>query len=518
MFIKKYEALDMQEALKLVREDLGPQAVILSSRKVRKGKGTFGLFGRPVIEVTAAVDREEPSAWSSSPAGRLSPREEMSPTPPSAPGAYRGARSWPPSPKGTASELEAFGELSGAQDPAEGGRRPGAGSNRSPEETAAFWDAFQRELGRTESGGQDDAPAEPPFPQRGISGLQDRTETDAWKRSSPGSAYPREGRQSFEPREGRQEPNGGGNAHTAVLRQEVAELKETVQFLLEEFMRLGGKSLPPELSTLYQRLISQGVDPKLAWSLMEKAQSELGKVEGALSLRGPVALRKALAEMVSTSGPMRPEEGRQKVVAFVGPTGVGKTTTIAKLAAHYALKEKRKVALVTLDTYRIAAVEQLKIYAKLIGIPLEVTLSAQELRVALASLQDKELILIDTAGRNQNAEVQMTELKAFFPERLPIEIQLVISATTKERDLWEIYRKFALIKIRGMIFTKLDESRTFGGILNQVICSGLPLSYLTTGQKVPEDIEVATGERIADLILRGASILQRAGRESGSPV
>lgn len=443
MFIKKYEALDMQEALKLVKEDLGPQAVILSSQKVRKGKGTFGLFGRPVIEVTAAVDRTDTSSWKRPPPG------------PSHPGEGRQSfESWStPHP----------GEPSGLPSPEEGDPGQAGGSSRLLGGTASFWKAFQRELGRTEA---DHSPPATP---------------------------------------------------SSLLKQEVAELKETVQFLLGEFMRLGGRALSTELLTLYQRLISQGVEPKLAWSLMEKVQAELERCEGAATLRGPVALRRALAELVSTSGPLRVEEGRQKVVAFVGPTGVGKSTTIAKLAAHYALMEKRGVALVTLDTYRIAAVEQLKIYAKLIGIPLEVTLSGQELQGALASQQDKDLILIDTAGRNQNAEMQMAELKAFFPDHLPLEIQLVISTTTKERDLWEIYWKFALVKISGLIFTKLDESQTFGGILNQAVCSGLPLSYLTMGQRVPEDIEVATGERIADLILRGTGILQREGWELGFP-
>lgn len=469
MFIRKYEALDMQEALKLVKEDLGSQAVILSSRKIRKGKGTFGLFGRPVIEVTAAVDRTETSPWQRPPSGQSPTREGRQ-------GFYPLSAPHPEEQSGLPGLEE--------EDPRQ------AVGTRPLEEMAAFWKAFQQELSRTEA---DRSPLATPSPEDEHGDPENR-----WNRRD--AAQSPEG-QAFLPGFSQRR-----HAEDSLLKQELAELKETVQFLLGEFMRLGGRALSSELLTLYQRLISQGVEPKLAWSLMEKVQAELGRVEGSAALRGPVALRRTLAEMVSTSGPLQIEEGRQKVVAFIGPTGVGKTTTIAKLAAHYALMEKRRVALVTLDTYRIAAVEQLKIYAKLIGIPLEVTLSGEELKTALASQQDKDLILIDTAGRNQNAEMQMAELKTFFPDRLPLEIQLVISATTKERDLWEIYRKFALVKISGLIFTKLDESQTFGGILNQVICSGLPLSYLTTGQRVPEDIEVAKGERVADLILRGNNV------------
>lgn len=469
MFIRKYEALDMQEALKLVKEDLGPQAVILSSRKIRKGKGTFGLFGRPVIEVTAAVDRNETSSWKTSSLGQSYPRESR-----------QGLESSPRPHQGGPSGLPELDE---------GNPRQSMGS-RPLEEMAAFWEAYQRELSRTEA---DRPPLETPSQEDGDGAAGNR-----WHRRSADQSW---GGQASLPGDSLRR-----HAEASLLKQEVAELKETVQFLLGEFMRLGGRALSSELLTLYQRLISQGVEPKLAWSLMEKVQAELARFEGAVALRGPMALRRTLAEMVSTTGPLQIEEGRPKVVAFIGPTGVGKTTTIAKLAAHYALMEKRKVALVTLDTYRIAAVEQLKIYAKLIGIPSEVTLSGEELKTALTSQQDKDLILIDTAGRNQNAEMQMAELKAFFPDRLSMEIQLVISATTKERDLWEIYRKFALVKLSGLIFTKLDESQTFGGILNQVICSGLPLSYLTTGQRVPEDIEVAKGERVADLILRGCNV------------
>ncbi|MDI3281305.1 MAG: flagellar biosynthesis protein FlhF [Bacillota bacterium] len=192
------------------------------------------------------------------------------------------------------------------------------------------------------------------------------------------------------------------------------------------------------------------------------------------------------------------------VVALVGPTGVGKTTTVAKLAARYALLEKRRVGLLTVDTYRIAAVEQLKTFAEIMGIPLEVAFTPPEVKLALAKLAEAELILIDTAGRSHHNEVQLAELAAFLEVARPDETHLVLSATTKARDLEDCLKRFQGVHFTHLIFTKLDETSSYGGIFNCVRSSGCPVTYVTFGQNVPDDIAEADNRRLAEMLLKGA--------------
>jgi len=194
------------------------------------------------------------------------------------------------------------------------------------------------------------------------------------------------------------------------------------------------------------------------------------------------------------------EKGR--AIAFVGPTGVGKTTTLAKLAAHYNMKLGKDVALITIDTYRIGAVEQLKIYADILKVPMEVASTPKDLREKVKSFSDKDIILIDTAGGNQRDHSRISLLKDFFMHNdIDVQIQLLASATTKAADMVDILDKFGELPIQRYIVTKLDESTRFGALLNIAARYKVPYSYFTTGQKVPEDIEPATAERVADLIL-----------------
>ena len=187
---------------------------------------------------------------------------------------------------------------------------------------------------------------------------------------------------------------------------------------------------------------------------------------------------------------------RPTVVALVGPTGVGKTTTIAKLAANFALFEGKSVGLITIDTYRIAAVEQLKTYSEIINLPIEVVYTAADLKRAFQKLMDKQLILIDTAGRSQKNKQQIRELKHFFNGRPLNETHLVLSANTKLEDLLETADSFKELGVNRLIFTKLDETNSLSNVIEVAERLRIPLSYVTTGQSVPEDIEVATFEVI----------------------
>ncbi|MCK4618513.1 MAG: flagellar biosynthesis protein FlhF [Desulfobacterales bacterium] len=255
-----------------------------------------------------------------------------------------------------------------------------------------------------------------------------------------------------------------------------------------------------ELFALHQRMLFQGIEENIALDLIEK----INRIMSSENVLKNEELKSCLIHAFEKTGlrasPIKMEEGKQKIVAFVGPTGVGKTTTIAKLAAIQAIKMRKRVALITLDNYRIAGIEQLKIYAKIIGIPIEIVSTGKEFKECLNRLEDKDLILIDTAGMSQGNEYQFNELRIFFDKIRHVETHLLLSATTKENDLVDILARFKVFPISKLLFTKLDESTSYGNMLNQIIQSKIPVSYFTNGQQVPEDIEIATLERLVDLI------------------
>ncbi len=211
--------------------------------------------------------------------------------------------------------------------------------------------------------------------------------------------------------------------------------------------------------------------------------------------------KKAVATHVRCAGPSKVRKDNLRIMALVGPTGVGKTTTIAKLAA-LACKQGVKVALITIDTFRIGAVEQLKTYSDIMKVPLEVATTPTELAKALALHGDKNLILIDTSGRSPRDRAKLLEMKEFLAVNPAIETHLCLSAITRERALAHTINRFGVLPVKKVLFTKLDESESFGSIVNVQLRDKLPLSFFTTGQRVPEDIEAATSARVADLILR----------------
>jgi flagellar biosynthesis protein FlhF len=192
----------------------------------------------------------------------------------------------------------------------------------------------------------------------------------------------------------------------------------------------------------------------------------------------------------------------QKVIALVGSTGVGKTTTIAKLAARMQLNEKKRVALISMDSFRIAAADQLRAYSKILDCPFGEVIDREELSNFITKYYDYDLILIDTAGRSCKQQAQMEQLKQLSSMAFPVHFHLVLSASMKQRDLDETLKAFRMLAPLSLIFTKLDESWSFGEILNTNIISKIPLSFFTTGQKVPEDLEAATKERVVERIFR----------------
>lgn len=188
-------------------------------------------------------------------------------------------------------------------------------------------------------------------------------------------------------------------------------------------------------------------------------------------------------------------------VVLVGPTGVGKTTTIAKLAGRLALIEKKKVGLITIDTYRIGAVEQLKTYAEIMNIPFKVVITLKEMENAVSELEDCDVILIDTTGRSSKNTMQISELRAFTQKVNADHIALVISGTTKNRDIQTIINGYSEIGYEKIIITKLDETSSYGCIYNIIKKAQKPIAYITTGQNVPDDIRIPLKSEISKLIL-----------------
>jgi flagellar biosynthesis protein FlhF len=247
--------------------------------------------------------------------------------------------------------------------------------------------------------------------------------------------------------------------------------------------------LPAPLVPIYSQLIEADVPEVLTRRLVRHVAEMLEPDQ----FDHPQSIRDALCEAVEQCIP---------VVALVGPTGVGKTTTVAKLAANLKLAHGARVGLVTVDTYRIAAVEQLKTYAEIIDLPLAVVNDPVEMPRALDEMGAVDLVFIDTAGRSPRDEVKIRELAEFLLQARPDQVHLVLSAVAGQRSLRAAVERFAMVQIDRLILTKLDEADSLGGLLAVLGLSNRPVSYLTTGQAVPDDIEPANPKRLARLILR----------------
>ncbi|MBL8851025.1 MAG: flagellar biosynthesis protein FlhF [Planctomycetaceae bacterium] len=272
------------------------------------------------------------------------------------------------------------------------------------------------------------------------------------------------------------------------------------------------RDVPDELFHLYTRLIDADVHEQDARNLLLELPPELQTAPA-----DPAAAVNALATIVEQNirccGPIRITPGVRTVVALVGPTGVGKTTTLAKLAANFKLRDQVKVGLVTVDTYRVAAVDQLRTYAEIIDLPMHVVSSPREMRHALDELREMDLVLIDTAGRSPRDELKIQELQSFLAEADVDQVHLVLSLVASAASLEHAATKFRPVGVTSLLLTKLDEVAGAGAILTAARRIALPISYLTTGQDVPDDIEAASTPRLARLVL---SAIESAAASSSS--
>ena len=296
--------------------------------------------------------------------------------------------------------------------------------------------------------------------------------------------------------------SGQDPAQMIELFDQMKSLREMMKDMQQRDRMKDAPDVPAELYDEYQLLIDNQVGRELSEDIIRTIHRSLRPDH----LQQKPFVREKIAEQLErylpTTGPIqRLKATGPHVVALIGPTGVGKTTTIAKLAAKLKLDEKRKVGLITIDTYRIAAIDQLKKYADIIKTPLKVVGSPEDLRDAVASMADCDFVLIDTAGRSPKDTLKLNELKTFLDAARPEEVHLVLSSTASRECVELAIERFGDVRIDKLIFTKLDEARSIGTVIGVVNAVKKPLSYVTTGQDVPADIEVARGKRVAQLIL-----------------
>lgn len=258
------------------------------------------------------------------------------------------------------------------------------------------------------------------------------------------------------------------------------------------------------MKLLYNTMLENEVNEKYANQIIDEIEKSSNT-----NLPMDQALAGIYQKMILKFGKpvtITPAERGPKMLFFVGPTGVGKTTTIAKLASQFRVEEKKKVALLTADTYRIAAVEQLRTYANILDVPFRVIYSAEEVLTSLHDLQDYDYIMVDTAGHSHHNEVQRENMNQFIHSvdgKVEKEVFLVVSATTKYRDLINIAETYMDMTDYRLIFTKLDETTALGNLLNLKLYTGAALSYVTYGQNVPDDIEKFNPQKTVKLLLGG---------------
>lgn len=287
------------------------------------------------------------------------------------------------------------------------------------------------------------------------------------------------------------------------IKENITEMKDMIKNLYSINRQNSGfrKGFPKVLDVFYEKMMNMEIDEEIITDVLNNvSQSFLpGQDEDEHQI-----LKKIKKEIISQIGQAQPielSEGKRVIVAVVGPTGVGKTTTIAKLAAKFTLYHEKKVAMITADTFRVGAIEQLKTYGELLEIPVEVIYQNEDVKRALDKVKGYDLVLMDTMGSSPNNKMQIKRIKNLLDAVNPDEIHMVISATTKSKDIGEILKGYKELNFQKLIVTKLDETKTYGLIINTVKEVNKSLSYFTAGQNVPDDIEVASTEKLVEMLL-----------------
>lgn len=429
MIIKKFTGKTEEEAVKAAQIELGAQAVIMNVKKAKK-KGLAGIFSRPMVEVTAAIEEEKPDISTSAVVPKAAPIQKPSPSP-------RTKEDSLPAPKGDNVEKKI--------------------SKYKDVLTDEEYEKLHPELGSTKE----------ETPKRRSSDKLD-------------------------------------NLQELIEQQLKTVMDQDTAKTSSDNKNSGNKEIMSFIKLIYTTLINNEVDEKYANDLVEEIE-KLSKPGVTIDYLLSNIYQKLILKFGVSDGITEPKDG-PRVVVFIGPTGVGKTTTIAKLASDFSVNQKKKVALVTSDTYRIKAAEQLRTYAEIMDVPFRVVYTADDLKDSLGEFKEQDYIFVDTAGYSPKDVEKREEMKQILDaakEITEIETYLVLSVTTKYRDLrtiCDIYKEMDDFKL---VFTKLDETSTLGNIYNIRIYTGAEISYVTDGQDVPDDIEAFNPQSIVRAILGG---------------
>ena len=550
MDLRTYQAYSLAEVIDQIKSDLGHDAVVLHTRTFKRG-GVLGLGGKTVVEVTASTNasrRVSAANSSSRPAPRPNPRAQSTAQTSSDPRSRGSAPSKSPgttvppattSPASStsrdvvtdfspvaASLIERAARLNASERAAVPSPRPKATlSAASVAATPAPTPARVLRPSRRHPPAAGTVLPTPISEAKPVRPVAKRfiveTETQkivAPERLATAATAPRTSAAAEiqtttipeTPSSSTTHPTSKSEASALSnssldLRTEIASLKQMVGHVLQRQVGPPQPPLPEALFNRYLSLIENEVAQDLASEVCTRVREDLS----ADRLCDADAVREAFLQHLSryipaAADPMpieRPADGRPFTLALVGPTGVGKTTTVAKLAAAYKLRHGKRVGLITTDTYRIAAVDQLRTYANIIGIPLRVALTPAEMAAACHDLRDCDAILIDTAGRSPNDAARIDEIRRFVEAASPHQVHLVLSSTFSEPVLLQTIERFAPVRADRIIFTKLDEAVSFGVLVNVMRRAGKELSFVTTGQEVPEHLEPGRAERLARLVL-----------------
>ena len=480
MQIKSFKAPTLKEAMANVKSELGVDAVILHTNKIKKG-GILGFHAKEIVEVIAAIE-DEPVVKEQKPAMDTGAASEAVLQ---AAAAARASRNSAPEPQPTGNftprNMVSQYQTAGTIEAISHAMAQNAPSPTFGEVLASVNKA--QEQAESEQSEVKEEPAEP------VSVAEEKlvsAESDVEQLTS----------------EKETETASEDATDLDVKEQEILDLQnqlEEMKSMLVEMSR--NKDETGGIPNLQRAMEAQGISQHVLEDMISKLNgTEILAPQN--SVKALKALEKYVRKAIRIANGITLYSDKPKIVALIGPTGVGKTTTLAKIAAKFVLEEGAKVALITADTYRISAVEQLKTYSDILGLPLEIVYNPQALQEAIEKHRDKQLILLDTAGRSQYNAYQMKELSELLNIDADIEKHLVMSATTKTSDGLELLDNFSLCKPDRVIFTKVDETKTHGIILNILHRRKAALSYLTNGQSVPDDIEPASIEKLAELLLR----------------
>ena len=465
MQVKKFEASNMREALNVIKREMGPDAIILQTKENRKG---FGLMSRESVEVTAAISRED-----------LKKKKNL--------------------------EKHLTEE-----------DKEKIWTSTVTDQKKIYGDYFGKELSRTKGArvqisGKAREKSEKIRAQPN-SGIGEGSTTSAQSPTNVLKQIPMDILSKFESEMTKSQSPPRDTGREDDLRQQVSDLTDMVkhmatsQSLAQRKASISDEGYSDEMLDAFYQLVSMGVSKHNARDLIKSSGFELSiseqedpaKIQDIIAqvMMEKIEVEDLLKDVGASSGVSEPTH-----FAMVGPTGVGKTTTIAKIASQAIQKKNLRVGLINLDSYKVGAVEHLGTYARIMNAPYRNVSNKEEFLEALYDFGSLDLILIDTAGRSQRDQENLSELNETLSGVKDLKSVLVISATTKNADVSDIVQRFGILKPKGLIFSKLDETAVHGLIYNTQLSTGLPLSYFTVGQRVPEDIESATSERVVDLIL-----------------